>query len=47
MNDRKLVSDDDSERFILPDGEVLTREQMEAPESSPRRVLPREIRRTN
>lgn len=30
MTDRKELSSDDSERFILPDGEVLTREQMEA-----------------
>ena len=27
---RKKLSGDDSERFILPDGEALTREQMEA-----------------
>ena len=30
MTDSKKLSGDDSERFILPDGEVLTREQMEA-----------------
>ena len=27
---QKILSGDDSERFILPDGEVLTREEMEA-----------------
>jgi tetratricopeptide (TPR) repeat protein len=30
MTDRKKLSGDDSERFILPDGEFITREQMEA-----------------
>jgi tetratricopeptide (TPR) repeat protein len=30
MTDSKKLSADDSEQFILPNGEVLTREQMEA-----------------